>query len=171
MPQIARREASPRREIARPFGAQGWEPFRIFQDLLGWNPFNELDRMIGRPAEEVFSPDFDLREGPDAYTFKADLPGVREEDLEVNVTGNRMTISGRREEEPVAEGESYYLCERAAGTFSRSFSLPEGCDPDHVKAELKDGVLTVKLPKRPEVKPRKVQITAGGAAAGKRTQG
>jgi len=94
---------------------------------------------------------------------------VRDEDLDVTVTGDRITISGRREEESVSEGESYYVWERPAGSFSRSFTLPDGCDADHVEAELRNGVLTLKVPKRPEVKPRKVEIAGmkGGGVKSK----
>ena len=88
----------------------------------------------------------------------ADLPGVAEGDLEVSVMGNRLVVSGRRDEEERKEDDRFFAYERTYGTFSRSFVLPEGADMSGVKAELKDGVLCIKIPKRAEVQPKRIQI-------------
>jgi len=85
-------------------------------------------------------------------------PGVREEDLDISLTGNRLTVSGKREEEHREEDDRYYAYERSYGSFSRSFTLPEGGDVDHARADLSNGVLTVTLPKRPEVQPKKIEV-------------
>jgi HSP20 family protein len=118
-------------------------------------------------AEEVggahgFVPSFEVKETSDAYIFKGDLPGVREQDVDVSLTGNRLTVSGKREAEKEEKDEKarYFSYERSYGTFSRSFTLPEGVDDAAVTATLKDGELTLVLPKKPEVQPRK--ITLGG---------
>jgi HSP20 family protein len=114
-----------------------------------------------------FAPSFDVRETKDAYVFTADLPGVKEGDLELSLTGNRLTLSGRREEEKREEEDRWFAYERSYGSFSRSFTLPEGVDPDHVQAELKDGVLRVSVPKKAEVKPRKIELKQIGSSKAK----
>ncbi len=132
------------------------DPFEMMRDLLRWDPFAELGATGTREAQ--FAPTFEVKETKDAYVFKADLPGVREDDLEISLTGNRLTVSGKREEEKREGDDRFYAYERSYGAFSRSFTLPEGVNPDHGEADLSSGVLTVSLPKRPEVKPRKIEV-------------
>lgn len=139
-----------------------WDPFRVMDALLRWDPFREAGGWSGQVP--TFLPHFDVKETKDGYLFRADLPGVKESDLDISVTGKMLTISGKREEEHREEGEQYYASERSYGAFSRSFSLPDGADLDNVKADLKDGVLTVHLAKKPEVQPKKVAIGNGGSA-------
>jgi HSP20 family protein len=103
-------------------------------------------------------PDFEVKETKDAYLFKADVPGVKEADIEVTVTGNRLTLAGSRAEEKEEKGDTYYSCERKYGSFTRAYTLPEGADLEHPHADLKAGVLTVAVPKLPEVKPKKVEV-------------
>src|SRR5262249_8334978 len=91
-----------------------------------------------------------------------DLPGVREQDLEVSVTGYRLTVSGKREEEERREDDRYFAYERSYGSFSRSFVMPEGADVESVKAELKDGVLHIIVPKKAEVQPRPIGVGQKG---------
>jgi HSP20 family protein len=138
-----------------------FEPFRMMRDLLKFDPFQEMEPVW--PAEmrqAVFSPAFEVKETKDSYLFKADVPGTKEQDVEVMMTGNRLTVSGRREEEKEDRGDTYYTCERSYGSFSRSFTLPEGADMQHVHADLKGGVLTIAIPKKPEVQPKKIAVTA-----------
>ena len=111
-----------------------------------------------------------MKETKDAYLFKADLPGVKDEDLDISLTGNRLTVSGHREEEKRDEGDRYYAFERSYGTFSRSFTLPEGVDTEHANAELKDGVLTISLSKRPEVKPKKIEVAKATSGKGEKAK-
>jgi HSP20 family protein len=106
----------------------------------------------------MFIPDVDIQDTPTAYVFKADLPGMKEKDVEVSLTGNRLTLSGKREEEKREEKASYYACERSYGAFTRSFTLPAGVDSQHVLADLKDGVLKVTVPKRADVQPKKIPV-------------
>lgn len=103
-------------------------------------------------------PSFDIKETPEGYAFIADMPGIRQEDLDTNLTGNRLSITGRREREGKAEGENCFIAERSFGRFARTFSLPEGVDGNRVNAELKNGVLTLTVPKTPEVQPKKITI-------------
>jgi HSP20 family protein len=116
----------------------------------------------------AFAPAFEVKETDNAYVFKADLPGVNEKDLEVTLTGDRLTISGKRETEEQKKGETYYVYERNYGAFTRTFTLPDGVDAMHIAADAKDGVLTVMLPKAPEAQPKKIAV-ATGAAAGRPT--
>ena len=133
----------------------------MMQDLMRWDPFQELSR--GMPSGEGmgFVPTFEVKETKDSYVFKADLPGVKESDVDISLTGNRLTVSGHRQEERKEEGETFYAYERSYGTFSRSFTLPEGIDHENVQAELKDGVLHVAVPKKPEVQPKRIQLKGG----------
>jgi HSP20 family protein len=105
-----------------------------------------------------FSARFDVKETRDAYVLRADLPGVKEDAVEVSLNGNLLTISGKREVEHREEGDQFYALERSHGTFTRSFALPDNVDAEAIAAELKNGVLTVQIPKKPEAQPRKIAI-------------
>jgi len=144
-------------EVAPPTGSV-WDPFRVMRDVLRWDPFRELEATTGGGEYGFFAPSFDVKENKEGYVFRADLPGVKEEDLEIALTGNHLTISGKREQEKHEQGDTYYASERSYGSFSRAFTLPDGTDGDNVKAELKNGVLQVVVPKKPEVQPRKIAI-------------
>src|SRR5260370_29515704 len=152
------RRNDPGRGVVR---GRGWDPFEMMQELIGAEPFRELARG-GFGDAGSFVPTFDVKETKDSYTFKADLPGVKESDVEVSLSGNILTISGQREEEKKNEGDRYFAYERSYGTFSRSFTLPEGAETEHVRAELKDGVLTMVVPKKPEVQPRRIDVQISG---------
>jgi HSP20 family protein len=136
-----------------------WDPFRA---LFRWDPFTETRGL----RNEFFSPHFDVKENKDGFTFSADLPGVKESDLEISVTGNVLAISGKREDQRREEGDQYYRAERSYGQFSRSFLLPDGTDTSNVQADLKDGVLTVQVAKRPEVQPRRIPVGKGVTETG-----
>jgi HSP20 family protein len=142
---------------AAPTNTSIWDPFRVMRDVLRWDPFRELEAAAGGDYG-LFAPSFDVKENKEGYMFRADLPGVREEDLEISLTGNRLSISGKREQEKHEQGETYYTAERSYGSFTRAFTLPDGTDAENVKAELKNGVLQVLVPKKPEVQPRKIAI-------------
>jgi HSP20 family protein len=142
---------------AVPATAATLEPFRLMRDFLRWDPL--LD--YGTGAATAFMPSFDVKETPDAYQFKADLPGILEADLEISLEGSRLTVAGKREEEVVKDGERIHLSERSHGTFSRTFTLPEDVEGEKVIAELRNGVLTLMVPKRPEVRPRKINVSLG----------
>jgi HSP20 family protein len=133
------------------------DPFQTLRDMIRFDPLAEQGRVPHvRPL--TFAPPFEVRETKDGYLFKADLPGVKEQDLEVSFTGSRLTISGSRMAEKRDESDTYYSYERSYGSFMRAFTLPEGADLEHVRAELKDGVLTINIPKVPTVQPKKVTI-------------
>jgi HSP20 family protein len=94
--------------------------------------------------------------------LRADLPGLSEEDVNIELEDNVLTLSGERKSEHEERKEGYYRVERASGTFSRSLTLPEGVNPEGIKASFNRGVLEVRIPKPEERKPRKVAISVGG---------
>ncbi len=163
MANIVRRTGGERMPVAA--RREMMNPFRMMEDLLNFDPFRAMSPFIaGRePTEMAFIPSFEVKETKDGYMFKADLPGVKESDLDIQLSGNTLTVSGRREAEERDESETYYAYERTYGSFTRTFTLPEGADADNAKAELRDGVLTVMVPKRPEMQPKKISVKAGGA--------
>ncbi len=140
------------------------EPFRLFREMFGFDPFQQMTTWpISR--EMTFTPEFEVKETKAGYVFKADLPGVREQDIDITVTGSRLTIAGKREEEKEQQGDTYYTMERSYGSFSRSFTMPEGADMDNLQAELKSGVLSIHVPKRPEVQSKKIALKSGEKSA------
>jgi HSP20 family protein len=141
------------------------DPFRMMDALLRWDPFRGDWGGLRQSVE--FVPRFDVKETKDAYVIDADLPGVKDEELDVSLSGNLLTISGQREEEHRDEGESYYAMERSHGSFARSFTMPDGVDAESVTADLKHGVLTVRIPKKPEVQPKRIAIGKGGETKAK----
>jgi HSP20 family protein len=138
-----------------------WEPIRRMRELMGWDPFQEMMPFLAQTPSS-FVPTFEVKETKESYVFKADVPGVKESDLEIMLTGSRLTISGRREQQKEEQNDRYFAYERAFGEFSRSFTLPEGIDEAGVNADLKDGVLTVSIRKKPEVQPKKITIKSAG---------
>jgi HSP20 family protein len=143
---------------------RSWEPFsfrtdplRTMRELLGWDPFREM-APLATVASATFAPTFEVKETKDGYCFKADVPGVKESDIEVTLTGNRLTMAGRRDAEKQEQTDTIYTYERSYGEFTRSFTLPEGIDASTTLAELKDGVLTVSVKKLPEAQPKKIAV-------------
>jgi HSP20 family protein len=140
-----------------------WEPFRLVREMLGWDPFRQIAPLL--PAgTSAFAPAVEVKETKDSFVFKADLPGVKESDIEVTVTGNRLTLSGKREAEKEEKDDTYYAYERSYGSFTRTFTLPADVDTAHVKAELKAGELTIAVPKTPAAVAKKIPIAAGEKA-------
>jgi HSP20 family protein len=141
------------------FAARDWDPFRAMRDLIRWEPFAELAPSFGAFDNAVFSPAFEVKETKEGFFFRADVPGVKDADLDVKLTQNRLSVSGKRESEKTEKGDTFYTSERSYGSFSRSFTLPDGVDTDKIRAELKEGVLTLSIPKKPEIQPKKIAIT------------
>lgn len=137
-------------------GQQGFDPFRLMDNLLRWDPFQEMAPTARQG--DYFLPAFEVKETKDSYVFKADLPGVKEGDIDISVTGTQLTISGKREQEREEDVHNYYAFERSYGAFTRTFTLPQAADVENVRADLKDGVLTLLVPKRPESQPRKISL-------------
>lgn len=134
------------------------EPFsadfhRLFDTLLGGEPNGELQR---------WSPAMDLVEGDDHFVLRADLPGLSEGDVDIEVRDNVLRVSGERKAEHERAERGWHRVERSFGRFSRTLSLPEGIDPDAISASFDRGVLEIRVPKPEERKPRRVQIDVGG---------
>jgi HSP20 family protein len=132
--------------------------------LVRWDPFEEMNRLHdhffgGRGlVKQPFRVAVDIREEADAFYVDAEVPGVDPQDLKVDVEKSVLTISGERKaEKDEAEG-GYRRVERYYGTFSRSFSLPETVDATDIQADLKNGVLTLRLPKKEAPKPRAIPV-------------
>src|SRR5688572_5716714 len=131
------------------------EPF----PWMRWDPFRQMASVPGEEQPARFTPDFEIKETKDGFVFKADVPGIKEKDLEITMTGNRLTISGKRESEKEERADIYYARECSYGVFTRAFTLPEGTDGNNqIRAELHQGVLMLFLPKRPELQPRRIDV-------------
>lgn len=135
------------------------DPLQVAREMSGWEPFQGLTpfRFVSRPVP-AFAPTFEAKEPKGAFIFRADLPGVEEKNIEISLTGNLMTVNGLRDQEDRHEGENFFVDERMFGSFTRAFTLPDGVDGEHVNADLKDGVLTLRIPKKPEHQPKKISI-------------
>jgi HSP20 family protein len=105
-------------------------------------------------------PPMDLVEAEDHFVLKADLPGLREDDVNIEVQDGTLTISGERKAEHEQREKGWYRIERSFGSFNRSLTLPDGVDPDGIDASFSDGVLEVHIPKPEERKPRRISISS-----------
>jgi len=146
-----------REERREPTFLEAFEPFQLFRDMLRWEPFRLL-APLAEPRWGAWMPEIEVKETKEAIVLEADVPGLKEEDLEVSIRGNELVVCGKREEETRQEGERYHAYERVYGAFERAMPLPEGADVEHVKAELKDGVLKVTVPRKPEAQPRRIPL-------------
>ena len=143
-----------------------WEPTRELHTVQ-----NEINRLFssffdtpthnGAGQLRRWVPATDLVETDTEYVLRADLPGLSQEDVSIELDDNVLRISGERRAEHEQREEGFYRLERAFGSFSRSLTLPEGVDADAIRAGFADGVLEVKVPKPEQRKPRKVAITVG----------
>jgi HSP20 family protein len=136
------------------------EPFSREVDRL-FDAFFGAEREQGRR----WVPPVDLVEGEDHFLLKADLPGLAEEDVSIEVQDGTLTISGERSAEHESQQQGWYRIERSFGSFSRSLTLPDGVDAEAISANFDRGVLEVRIPKPEERKPRRVQIGAGSRAS------
>jgi HSP20 family protein len=132
--------------------------------LTRFDPFAELNRLqneLFRPdasSRAAWAPAVDISESPEAILVHAELPGIKPEDVKVDVENNVLTLRGERRSETKKDEGTLHRVERFYGSFSRQFLLPRTVDPDKIDAELKDGVLTVRLHKRAEVKARQISV-------------
>lgn len=117
-----------------------------------WPTFYEPFRMMGTRLADWLSPAAEASQTGDAYRIAVELPGVAEDDIHVTVEDGVLQIKGEKKTEREEKGDTWYFSERQFGSFSRSFRLPTDADAGGVKAEMKDGVLTVTVPKKPEKK-------------------
>src|SRR2546426_2966885 len=139
-----------------------WDPFRgisNFQEQMSRMFEDTLRGRTDQSALTTWAPAVDIYETEHELVVKADLPDVNEKDLDIRVENNVLTIRGERKFENSVSEDNYLRIERACGAFSRSFSLPNTVDPDAIKAEYRDGVLTVHVPKREEAKPKQIKVS------------
>ena len=146
-----------------------WEPVRELNTIQSemnrlFNTFFDSPTPANGTALRRWIPAMDLVETDDDFVLRADLPGLTEADVNIELEDNVLTLSGERRLEHQDRKDGYYRVERASGAFSRSLTLPEGIDPDAIRASFENGVLEVRVPKPEQRKPRKVTISAGGGA-------
>jgi HSP20 family protein len=127
---------------------------------------DEIDRFFESPLARTseylgWAPAFDVYEEKDTFVVKAELPGLKKEEINVSLHDGDLIISGERKHEAKSEGTEVYRAERFFGKFQRSVSLPATVAANHVKAEYKDGILTVTLPKSEEAKPKQIEVKVG----------
>ncbi len=146
-----------------------WDPFRDMVTLR--DRMNRLfeDAFAGRGEEgEMVSgawyPSVDIHEKDKELVLTAELPGVDDKDIDIEVEGNTLTIKGKKEMEKETKEEDYHRIERSYGSFYRSFTLPNYVMPDKIKAEHTDGLLRITLPKKAQLKPKKVKVIKPGKA-------
>jgi HSP20 family protein len=145
-----------------------WDPFRgmsSLQDQVN-RLFEDAHRTGGGSESSLTSwaPAVDIHETENELVVTADLPGMNEKDLDVRVENNLLTIRGERKMESSVNEENFLRVERSYGSFSRSFALPNTINTEEIKADYRNGVLTVKLPKREETKPRQVKVNIQSSA-------
>jgi HSP20 family protein len=147
-----------------------WDPFRELASLQ--NRVNNLFQDYGRNNQEElttsgsFIPAVDVYEDEHKVTLKLEVPGVNEQDLDVQVENNTLTIRGQRKFEKEEKEENFQRIERRYGSFSRSFTLPNTIDTESVKASYENGILKIELAKREEAKPKQIKVSVG---SGKKT--
>ncbi len=148
-----------------------WEPVRELQGIQ-----QEMNRLLGTFFDTQagssggdggwnarrWIPAMDLLEKQDHFLLHADLPGVSEQDVKIELEGEVLTVSGERKSEQQHGGDGYVRIERAAGSFTRTLTLPEGIDPGSIEASFENGVLEISIPKPEQRKPHRVSISLGG---------
>lgn len=143
--------------------------------LMRWDPYRELtsfadrfNRAVGSQAarerdEEMglgaWMPPVDIAEDKEKITLTAELPGFKEDEVQIQMEGNLLTIRGERKFEQEKEGRNYHRIERAYGQFVRSFTLPNNVDRENILAKFKNGLLEIELPKREDAKPKQIKIS------------
>ena len=145
-------------------------------ELVRWEPFEGLSRLhnrindlfegqVGRPrawssaTAGAWLPPVDILESKDSYLIRAELPGMKKEDFNLEVHDGSLTVSGERKPDGLSEGVEYQRSERVHGRFSRSFYLPQTVKQDGIKATYRDGILEIHVPKAEEAKPRQIAIS------------
>ena len=133
-----------------------------------WNPIHEMDELFHNRMASVlggeglqsaaWSPVVDIEESAEAYTIRAELPGLSKEKVKVTVENGALTLSGERDLERRVETKTFHRVERSHGTFTRSFTLPDDVDSESVAANFKDGLLEIQITKREEALPKSIEV-------------
>jgi HSP20 family protein len=145
-----------------------WDPFRELATLQ--NRVNGLFQDYGRGQDELtttssFVPAVDVYEDEHKVTLKLEIPGVNQEDLDIRLENNTLSVRGERKFEKEEKEENFHRIERRYGSFARSFSLPNTIDTENVHASYENGVLKLELAKRAEAKPKQIKVNISGAKA------
>lgn len=139
-----------------------WDPFNWVRDMREElnRPFGRsvLPGMAGERGRMFFAPDVDVKDEKDHLVVKADIPGIKKEDLTITVKDDLLTLKGERKESQEKKERDYFYSERFEGSFVRSVELPASVKADGVKATYKDGVLEVTLPKDENAKPKEIKV-------------
>jgi HSP20 family protein len=142
----------------------GLSPWRPFRELEEWE--RRFDDLLGRPLWRLpvegksWMPAVDVFEKEDRFIVKAELPGMKEEDIDISVVGDTLSIKGEKKTETEVKEEDYYRCERSYGSFYRSIPIPSNVDANKIEASFDDGVLELVLPKSAKIKPKKIAVSA-----------
>lgn len=144
-------------------------------DIVRWEPFEGLSRIQSRindlfddtfgrsraqqSATGIWFPAVDVLESKDAYLIRAELPGMKKEDFNLEIHDGSLTLSGERKLEQAADGVEYHRVERLTGKFTRSFFLPQTVKSDAIKATYRDGILEIHVPKAEEAKPKQITVS------------
>ncbi len=129
---------------------------RMFRDLS--DDFSKTWPEVSAPTQEAFAVVLDVVQTPQEYIVRADIPGMEKGDIRIDVKGNALTISGERKNAAEVNKEGYYRAERSFGSFSKTVTLPQEIKPERIKAEYKNGVLLVKIPKDKPEKPQETKV-------------
>lgn len=139
----------------------------LLANLHRWDPFTEMNRLFeGSAPTRARTLRFavDVYEEGDTLVLEAELPGLRAEDVEVTVHDGVLTVSGERKAPSTRQSARHHVVERNYGAFRRAFVLPDSVDPEKIEAKMTDGVLTLRLTKKAEIKPRKIAVNADAAS-------
>lgn len=147
-----------------------WDPYREissfadrFNRAFGSMPVRERDEEMSLGA---WMPPVDVAEDKEKVTLTAELPGFKEDEVQIQMEGNILTLRGERKFEQEKEGRNYHRVERSYGQFIRSFTLPNNVDRENIRAKFRNGLLEIEMPKREDAKPRQIKIS--GETAGRR---
>lgn len=149
-----KKEPSAMMRMGSPLAGLRSEIDRLFEDFMSWSPLRGTRLGLVR----AFEPLADFIEKDDAYEIDLDVPGLQKDNIEIALSDGGLMVRCNVEEEKTEETGEYVLCERHHETFARSFELPSGVDTDKIDANLKDGVLTIMLPKTPEAQKQSRRI-------------
>lgn len=168
---MAKKDVAAKSEPAKPPSLLGGDFDRLFDEFargmmvspfyrraLDWDPFRRIEKVTG-----LVMPDVDVTETEGELRVTAELPGMEEKDVEIELSGSQLTVRGEKKEEREETKKDYHVSERRYGSFRRTLQVPDTVDAENINAEMKNGVLTVVLPKTEEAKSkaRKISVKKG----------
>jgi HSP20 family protein len=167
------RTSTKKNEKEKAMGIERWNPRHVLARGKRTGPFTSLDDMFaqflrgelptfsaGEGESRMVAPAMDVIDRKDELVVRADLPGLEQKDVQVEIRDGKLTLRGERSEEHEEKAEDYYHAERWEGSFYRTLDLPPGVDTDRAEAKFKNGVLEIHLPKSKETKGKKIEIKA-----------